>query len=162
MATKKPTELKVTTEEEQLDQEISKTAAALQKKADQIADKDAEIAKLKEQLEIARRESAGYRSGNDLQRVEAAIQKAIEDGVSPWEVKISVRSPIRTDTNEKSYWLCINSQSCQVPADDRYHDLKLPFASALVNMIQAEEFARNYADNEIKAYDPIMNPHPVN
>ena len=162
MATKKPTELKVSTDEEKLDRELDQAAETLQQKAGVTDQKDAEIAELRKQLEQARRESAGYRTGNDRQRVEDAIREAEAAGIDPWDVTISVRAPVRTDTSEKSYWCCVNSRSVQIPADDRYHEMKLPFASNLVNMIHAENYAKRFADEQIQEYDPITNPHPVN
>ena len=159
MASKKSTaELKLPEEKEEvkLDAEIEQTAA----KADEIAQKDAEIAALRKQLERVQLENVNYRTGNDFQRVAQAEKECEEKGIDPWTVSIPVRVPVRTDTNEKHYWLCVNSRPIQIPANDQYQEMKLPFASALMNMLNAEKYAQSFADAEIQVYDPISNPHP--
>lgn len=118
------------------------------------------IAKLEAQLAAERAKSAGYRSGNDAQVVEKAIQDAIAEGKDLWEVKVSVRVPERRDTNEKSYWIMVNGRSVQIPANNQYQELRLPFAEALMNTLKADRFAQNFAENDIQVYDPHTNPHP--
>ena len=118
------------------------------------------IAKLEAQLAAERAKSAGYRSGNDAQVVEKAIQDAIAEGKDLWEVMVSVRVPERRDTNEKSYWIMVNGRSVQIPANNQYQELRLPFAEALMNTLKADRFAQNFAENDIQVYDPHTNPHP--
>ena len=118
------------------------------------------IAKLEAQLAAERAKSAGYRSGNDAQLVEKAIQEAIAEGKDPWDVMISVRVPERRDTNEKSYWFMVNGRSVALPANNQYQEMRLPFAETLMNTLKADKFAQNFADNSIQVYDPITNPHP--
>lgn len=148
MATKKNAELN-----EEMEQAAGKSEA-------QTETKDAEIARLKAELEAAKRQSAGYRAGKDAEVVEQAIQDCIAAGKDPWKETVSVRVPERRDTTEKSYWLCVNGRSVQLPANNQYQDMKLPFAEALMKTLQADRHAQRFADEEIQVYDPITNPHP--
>lgn len=122
----------------------------------------AELEKLRKENEQLRRNSvaasgaAGARS--DYERVQDACKKAAEEGVDAWDVKISVRAPRRPSKEDPFYWFNINGRTIQIPATDRYYDLQLPFAAALVDLIHAEWFASDYIDS-IEEYDPVTNPH---
>ena len=151
MAVKKNAELK---ENEELELEAAGADGA---KAE---DKDQEIARLKAELAAAQRQSAGYRAGKDAEVVEQAIQDCIAAGKDPWTETISVRVPERRDTTEKSYWICVNGRSVQIPANNQYQEMKLPFAEALMKALQADRHAQRFADEEVQVYDPITNPHP--
>ena len=95
--------------------------------------------------------------GSDWERVQAACRKAAEEGADSWKIKISVRAPRRPAKEDPFYWLSINGRTMQVPANDRYFELPLPFAACLTDMIQAEWAAADYADS-IEDYDPVTNP----
>ena len=105
------------------------------------------------------RSSSPYGGESDAQRVANACKEAAEAGKDPWGIKISVLAP-RIGKGEDSYWLCVNGRSVQVPANDRYFELALPFAECLVNEISARHFAADYIDT-IEVFDPKTNPHPV-
>lgn len=121
----------------------------------------AEQAELKaEQAERKAASQLGYRVESDKEVVRKAIEQAIAEKKDPWTVKVSVRAALRTDTNDPNYWLCVNQRSMALPADDKYHELPLPFAECLVNTIHAARFVREYADKNIQVYDPYTNPHP--
>ena len=102
----------------------------------------------------------GYRAESDKSVVEKAVRQAMEEGKDLWKVKVSVRATRRTDTNDPNYWMSVNGRFLALPADDKYHELPLPFAECLVNTIHAERFVREYADKNIQVYDPFSNPHP--
>ena len=51
-------------------------------------------------------------------------------------------------------------KSVQVPANDRYYELALPFAQCMVDEIAARTRAADYAD-KIEVYDPVLNPKPA-
>lgn len=127
----------------------------------QSEDQRLEIERLKKELEEAKKSakagSEGYRQ-TDKQRVQEAIRKAIAEGKSMWDVKVPVRARPRTGTTEKHYWLGVNGRFVALPADDKYHELSLPWAECLINAIDAETFAREEAD-KIQVYDLISNPH---
>jgi len=38
--------------------------------------------------------------------------------------------------------------------------MKLPYAEALVDMLRMEKHAQTFADEKVKIYDPVTNPHP--
>lgn len=105
------------------------------------------------------RSSSPYGGESDAQRVAKACKESAEAGTDPWGIKISVLAP-RIGKGEDSYWLCVNGRSVQVPANDRYFELALPFAECLVNEISARHFAADYID-QIEVFDPKTNPHPV-
>lgn len=155
MASKKTTEENpVITDREPQTDEKSAVAAKAQES------KDARIAELEARLAAAERQAAGYRAGNDAALVQQAIRETLAAGKDPWDVKISVRVPERRDTTEKSYWFMVNGRSVQLPADNKYQEMRLPFAETLMNTLQAERIAQQFAENEIQVYDPFTNPHP--
>ena len=96
---------------------------------------------------------------SEREKVSGAIKDIIDAETDPWGIKISVLAP-RIGKGEDSYWLRVNGRSVQVPANDRYFELALPFAECLVNEISARHFAADYIDT-IEVYDPKTNPHPV-
>ena len=117
-----------------------------------------EIARLKKELEAERSKSTAQRK-TDKQVVQEAVDKAMAEGKDTWTVKVPVRARPRTGTTEKHYWLGVNGRFLAVPADDKYHEMALPFAECLVNAMNAETFVKEFADREIKVHDLISNPH---
>jgi len=156
MASKRPPEQKP--EAEELEQQTDMKSVPAEQEAS--STKDARIAELEARLAAAEQRAAGYRSGNDAEIVQQAIKEALAAGKDPWDVMISVRVPERRDTTEKSYWFMINGKSVQLPADNKYQEMRLPFAETLMNTLKADKYAQNFADNGIQVYDPYKNPHP--
>ena len=159
----KDTEMKVPAEE---DKDLKGTAAKSDELLAQALAKMEEqqkvIEQMQKQLAEAQKQSAGsgpIKRKTDREIVREADEKAIQDGVDPWTVKVPVRSRPRTGTTEKHYWLGVNGRFMALPADDHYYDLPLPFAQALVKAMDAENFVKDYADKNIKVYDLINNPH---
>ena len=122
----------------------------------------AELEKLRKENERLRQNSVAAYSAtgarSDYERVQEACKKAAEEGADSWNIKISIRAPRRPAKEDPFYWLSVNGRTIQVPANDKYFDLALPFAACLTDMIQAEWFANDYADS-IEEYDPVTNPH---
>jgi len=122
-----------------------------------------EIERLKkenEQLKVNSVFAASPTGGeSDSERVYKACEQASKAGKDPWDVKISVQAQ-RIGKGEDSYWLCVNGRIMQVPANDRYYDLELPFAQCLVDEIRSRYRAADFADG-IQVYDPENNPHPT-
>lgn len=122
----------------------------------------AELEALKKENERLKQNSvqaygaAGAKS--DYERVQEACQKAAEEGADAWGIKISIRAPRRPAKEDPFYWVSVNDRQIQIPANDKYYDLALPFAACLVDMIAAEWMAADFADN-IENYDPVTNPH---
>ena len=146
MATKKTTpEVKAPETEEQ---------AAVQPEAnDAMAAKDAEIAELKAKLQRARPDLR-----SDYERVKAACEEAAASGVDPWTVEIEVMVPHREKTEDPWYWINVNGQAVQIPANDRFQAVKLPWADVLVETLRSEKRVLDYQDS-LEVYDPVFNPH---
>jgi len=134
-------------------QELKAQIAALQKDLESQKKENAELKK------NSIGSSSPYGGKTDAERVADACGQAEADHADPWGVKISVLAP-RIGKGEDSYWLCVNGRSIQVPANDRYYELALPFAECLVNEIEARKRAADYID-QIEVFDPKDNPHPV-
>jgi len=118
----------------------------------------AEIAKLKKQLAEAQQAKPAVRNRDDAEAIRQAAREAVEAGKDPWTITVPVRSPRRSGKEDPWYWICVNGQGVQIPADDRYHDVKLPWAEVLVDMLAAERSAEDFQDS-IEVYDPVTNPH---
>ena len=124
-----------------------------------LAEMEAKLAEAEAKLAAAEKMNAAMAAGNDFEVVQQKCQEAAEKGINPWTIDIEIRVPARRDSNDPYYWLNINGRSAQLPANNSYQKMKLPFAETLVNMIRAEEHAKNCADEEIQVKDPITNPH---
>jgi len=137
---------------------VTETAEA-PKPGEGYSEKDREIAELKRQLAEAQKLNATIAKGNDFETVQLKYAEAIKEGKDPFGVKVSIRVPVRRDCNDRYYWGCVNGRSFQVPANNEYQEMPLPFAACLVDMIRAEKHAQYFADEEVKVYDPRSNPH---
>ena len=120
--------------------------------------KDAEIQRLKAELEMAQRRAAYSSPADDYRRVMEETERAAREGLDTWTIKIPMRVPRRPATEDPWYWINVNDRAVQIPADDSVQELKLPWAEALVNMLRAEDRARDFADG-LQVYDPVTNPH---
>ena len=133
----------------------------LKPEKDSAAEMQAELERLRAENERLRMNSvAAYGAAgakSDIERVQEACRSAAEKGLDSWEVKISVRAPRRPAKEDPFYWLSVNGRTIQVPANDKYFELPLPFAACLTDMIAAEWLAADYSDS-IENYDPVTNP----
>ena len=157
MSTKKSPELKETENEEletaKGEEPTAEDGAGMQQ---ELKAQAAEIERLKKQLAEARKPAA--RTQDDAAVVRQAAKEAAESHTDPWGVIVSVRAPHRQRNEDPWYWLNVNGRSVQVPADDRYHEMKLPWAEALINSLEAERYAADFQDS-IEVFDPVTNPH---
>ena len=154
MASKKTPEPNVQENETQEVLEAAKTGDELLSQAEALRK---ENARLKAQLAAAKKAPAQRKT--DRQVLNEAIAEALAEGKNTWDVKVAIRARPRTGTTEKHYWLGVNGRFLAVPADDKYHEMALPFAECLLNSMDAENFVKEFADREIKVYDLISNPH---
>lgn len=131
-------------------------------KSQQMANMQAELAALKAENERLRKNSvsaaSAYGGKSDRERVQEACRECAERGGDPWAEKISIRAPRKPAKEDNFYWLSVNGRTLQVPANDKYFEMALPFAQALTDMIAAEWHASDYADS-IEDFDPVTNPH---
>lgn len=122
--------------------------------------KDKRIAELEKQLAEAKKLNAAYTKGDDYSAVKQKCQEAVEKGLNPWDILVTVRVPARRDCNDPYYWFCVNGRSAQIVANNEYQEMKLPYAEALVDMLRMEKHAQTFADEKVQMYDPVTNPHP--
>ena len=152
-------------EDAELEQESEKLAQMAEdsKPDPQMLAMMAEMERLKKENEALKKNSVYSPSSeggaSDRERVAKACEEAAKKDQDPWKIKISVLAP-RIGKGEDSYWLCVNGKSIQVPANDRYYELALPFAQCMVDEIAARTRAADYAD-KIEVYDPVLNPKPA-
>jgi hypothetical protein len=120
-----------------------------------------ELERLRKENEALKKNSVAastpFGGKSDYERVQEACEAAAAAGKDAWTEKISIRAPRRPAKEDPWYWLSINGRTIQVPANDKYFELALPFAEALVNMITSEYRASDYIES-IEDYDPITNP----
>lgn len=166
MATKKSSapalEETVKEERELTDAELDQMVKDYERDHEELEKVRAELAKMRRENDQLRKNSIGGGGDaggrTDYERVQEACKQAADDGVDAWSVKISVRAPRRPAKEDPFYWFNINERTIQIPATDRYYELPLPFAAALVDLIKAEWYASDYIDS-IEEYDPVTNPH---
>ena len=160
MATRKTTPAVTTPEETMQEAREEEARDAMQQKQNEISKKDAIIEDLKRQLAEAKKPApaAGGNRESDYDRVHRIERETIEAGEDPWSVKVAVLAPHREKTEDPFYWINVNGMSVQVPADDRYHDLKLPWACVLVDLLRYEKASLDYQDS-LEVFDPETNPH---
>ena len=158
MATRKKTEL--TEQEEPIQEEAVQAEEPVQEAAEnaELAKARAEIEALKKQL--AERQPAKRPAGNetDYDRVHRIEQETAEAGKDPWTVEIDVLVPHREKTEDPWYWINVNGLSVQIPANDRYQTMKLPWACVLVDLLKYEKASLDYQDS-LEVFDPETNPH---
>lgn len=130
----------------------------LQAKQNEISKKDAIIEELKRQLEQAKKPAPGKPAESDYDRVHRIERECAAEGTDPWNVKVDVLAPHREKTEDPFYWLNVNGLSVQIPADDRYHSIKLPWACVLVDLLRYEKASLDFQDS-LEVYDPETNPH---
>ena len=125
-------------------------------------EKDAEIARLKAELAQARKASVSEvfvpNGRGDMQRLKALAEETVAEGTDEWKVTVKVRVPRKS--GEDDFWINVNGISAQIPANGEIQELKLPWALALMDALEAEDRALDFADG-IKNYDPVNNPKPM-
>ena len=123
----------------------------------------AENAKLKKQLEELQKQQAAVKPGsreNDFDRIHRIEKEALAEGKDLWGITVGLVVPHRNPTEDPWYWICVNARTVQIPADDTYQEMKLPFAIVLVDTLKSEKRAADYRDR-LEVFDPITNPHKV-
>ena len=119
----------------------------------------AEIEALKKQLAAkapARR--VGGSTETDYDRVHRIERETAEAGEDPWNVMIEVLVPHREKSEDPWYWVNVNGRSAQIPANDRYQEMRLPWACVLVDLLKYEKTSIDYQDS-LEVFDPETNPH---
>jgi len=128
-------------------------------KKPKVSEKDAEIARLKAELEKANRRAAYQSPADERARIRQMANEAAKNGENPWDITVEVRVPRRPAGEDPFYWISVNNRTAQIPANDKLQEMRLPFALTMVESLAWEDVARNYADS-LQVYDPVTNPHP--
>lgn len=174
MATKRKTaaELKeeevIKAEAEMMEEAAEETEPAEEEEAQggkkKMDPKDAEIALLRAQLAQAQKATAQEvfvpNGRGDMERIRRVATEAAESGKNPWETFVKVRVPRKLGAGDDDFWVSINGVSAQIPANGMVQEMKLPFAMALMDALEAEERAIEFAEG-LKTYDPVTNPKPM-
>lgn len=151
MATKKPAE--VQTEELEQQAEVP---------ADRNEDLRAEYERLKKQLEELQKQQAARRPGgggeSDYDRIHRIEKEALAEGKDLFEVTAGLIVPHKAPSEDPWYWINVNGRSVQIPANDEWQEMRLPFAIVLVDTLRSEKRAAAYKDS-LEVFDPVTNPH---
>lgn len=163
MATKRKTAAEIREEEIVREQtELMEEEAAEETEPAEDA-KDAEIASLKKQLAKMAAENAREvfvpNGRGDMERLMRVAQDAEESKTDPWKVFVNVRVPRKMGAGDDDFWVAVNGRTAQIPANGQVQEMKLPFAMALMDALEAEEKAIEFAEG-LKMYDPINSPKP--
>ena len=128
------------------------------------AEKDLEIAALKAELAKLKAEAVSEvfvpNGRGDMERIQRVAKDAAENGVNAWNIRVKVRVPRKAGAGDDDFWICVNGVSAQIPANGQVQEMKLPFAMALMDSLEAEEKAIEFAEG-LKMYDPVTNPKPM-
>lgn len=76
-----------------------------------------------------------------------AAEEATEQPVNEWEEFIDVVVPRHGRGQEKTFFVAVNGRNAQVPADGKLHRLRKPHALALLDSLQAEAVAEEFAED---------------
>ena len=127
-----------------------------------LAEKDAEIARLRAELEAAKAPARQAKPARetDYDRVHRLEAEAVAAGKDLWEEYVEVYVPHRNPTEDPFYWICVNARPAQIPANDTVQEMRLPFACVLVDTIRNEKRNIEFKDS-LQVYDPKTNPHQV-
>ena len=125
--------------------------------------RDAEIARLKAELAAAKKAGVSEvfvpNGRGDLARLKQLSEDTVKAGKDEWKVTVKVRVP-RKSGGDDDFWVNVNNISAQIPANGEIQELKLPWALDLMESLEAEDRALDFAEN-IQNYDPVNNPKPI-
>ena len=153
-----------------LDNPVDEEAKAEEQRdeAQQMANLQAELAALKKENESLKRNSIAAKSDAGSMSDYERVRKLEREGYIQGYVAVLDAEKLdcgfvafcyikmRQHSHENAVQLMAAVQ--QVPANDKYFEMALPFAETLVNMVWAENFSNDYIDG-IEDYDPVTNPH---
>ncbi len=143
--------------------EKTENVEAVAKEVKEVAaeiDKDAEIAKLRAELEQLQEEKEALNKSIDKKIDE--LQDAEPEPPDPWEEYIDIIVPRKPRGAEQYYYVCVNDRSCQIPADGKIQRMRKPFAEVLLMSLEAEAEADRFAENipheaAPEGYESLMN-----
>lgn len=146
MASKKTPVLEVPEEEDKELKEVVKKSDEMAAEAKAVADeidKDELIKKL--MAEIAElKNSAMANAAEEEEPEEPEETESLED---EWEQYIDVPVPRHGRGQEKCFYVAVNGRNAQIPADGKIHRIRKPLATALLDSLEAEARAEQYAED---------------
>ena len=175
MATKRKTAQEIR-EEEIVKEEAEMLEEAAEESTSSVADatpspqgegldaKDAEIAELKAKLakmQMASVTEVFVPNGRgDMERIYQVAKDAADAHDDEWKIKVKVRVPRKMGAGDDDFWIVVNGRSVQIPANGEVQEMALPYAMALMDALEAEEKAIEFAEG-LQMYDPVTNPKPM-
>lgn len=164
MATKRKTAAEIREEEVVKEQVEALEEATEETEPAEVDAKDAEIARLKAELAEAKKVDVSEvfvpNGSGDMERIMRVANQVAEAGENPWQVKVKVRVPRKLGAGDDDFWVSVNGVSAQIPANGNVQEMKLPFAMALMDALEAEEKAIRFTEG-LQLYDPVTNPKPM-
>ena len=76
--------------------------------------------------------------------IEEAAETAEEPAKSKWDVIVTVRTPRKS--KHDFYYVCVNDRRFEIPADGKEHEMPLPIAEVLMQTLDAEAAADDFAE----------------
>jgi len=126
--------------------------------------RDAEIARLKAELAAAKKANVSEvfvpNGRGDMARLQQLAMDVEKSGQDAWKVTVKMRIPRKNGSGDDDFWVNVNNVAAQIPANGEVQELKLPWALALMDALEAEDRAMDFAEN-IQNYDPVNNPKPI-
>ena len=146
------------------EEEILRSAQDDRRGAQDDSDKDAEIARLKAELAEAKKVNVSEvfvpNGRGDAERIQRLATQVAQDGGNAWQTFVKVRVPRKMGAGDDDFWISVNGVSAQIPANGEVQEMKLPYAMALMESLEAEEKAIEFAEG-LQLYDPVTNPKPM-
>ena len=80
------------------------------------------------------------------QLLEQPEEKQEKKTVDPWDEQVSVIVPRKPKGEDQQYYVCVNDRRFMVPANGKEQMLPRPIAEILLDAIEAEYEAQDFAD----------------
>ena len=81
------------------------------------------------------------------QKAKAETAEAPEQPVDEWEQFIDIVVPRHGRGQEKTFFVSVNGRNAQIPADGKLQHLRKPHAVALLDSLEAEANAEQFAED---------------
>lgn len=90
-----------------------------------------------------------------------AAAEANEKPQDPWKQTVKMVVPRKPKGEEQQYYICVNDVRYMVPANGKMQELPLPIAEILMDSLEMEEEAEEYAEHIPNRGNEAPTPHPI-